>query len=103
MLVLCSLLVTITNPETVWAVEDSWVSKAPMQEARSGLGVAVVDDCLYAIGGVEGWFGTPISAANERYTPADFVPEFPAWTPMLLVITMLAVAVVVYRRRLLKN
>jgi N-acetylneuraminic acid mutarotase len=88
----------VYDPET-----DAWVTGSLLPTARYGLGVAVVNGSLYAIGGHEGYFGTPISAANERYTPADFVPEFPAWTPMLLVITMLAVAVVVYRRRLLKN
>jgi parallel beta-helix repeat protein len=28
------------------------------------------------------------------------IPEFPSWTPMLLILTILAVAVVIYRRRL---
>jgi N-acetylneuraminic acid mutarotase len=47
--------------------EDSWASKAPMQVARSGLGVAAVNGKIYAIGGsVEnGVVGT-----NEEYDPA---------------------------------
>jgi len=49
---------------------DTWIAGAAMPTARYGLGVAVVDDSLYAIGGLEGWIGSPISAANERYTPA---------------------------------
>jgi N-acetylneuraminic acid mutarotase len=48
-------------------VEDSWASKAPMQQARSGLGVAVVNGKIYAIGGStrSGEVGT-----NEEYDPA---------------------------------
>lgn len=66
LLVLCSLLVAITNPEMVWAAEDSWVSKAPMQEARSGLGVAVVNGKIYTIGGSgRGGF----CSFNEKYDP----------------------------------
>lgn len=64
---------------------DSWIEKAPMNEARSGLGVAAVDGKIYAIGGstangsatssppqliitnerfVDGFVGT-----NEEYDP----------------------------------
>jgi N-acetylneuraminic acid mutarotase len=56
--------------------EDSWVSKAPMQQARGGLGVAAVNGKIYAIGGSTasglyppnlkgGFVGT-----NEEYDPA---------------------------------
>lgn len=46
---------------------NSWASKAPMQEARGGLGVAVVNGKIYAIGGstVQDIVGT-----NEEYDPA---------------------------------
>jgi len=69
---------------------DTWVTGTTMPTARYGLGVAVVNDSLYAIGGREGWFGSPISAANERYTPADFVPEFPSWIilPLFMIATL---------------
>jgi len=53
-------------------VEDSWVSKTPMQTARAGLGVAVVNGKIYAIGGSteSGVVGT-----NEEYDP-----ETDTWT-----------------------
>jgi len=88
----------VYDPET-----DTWVAGTAMPTARYALGVAVVNDSLYAIGGREGWVGSPVSAANERYTPADFIPEFPSWTPILLVLGIVAVTVVVYKRKLSKT
>jgi len=88
----------VYDPET-----DTWVAGPAMPTARYGLGVAVVDDSLYAIGGREGWVGSPVSAANERYTPADFIPEFPSWTPLLIMLVTVIVVVVVYRHRLHKQ
>ena len=75
-----------------------WVAGPAMPTARFGLGVTVVDDSLYAIGGREGWFGFPISAANERYTPADFIPEFPSWIILPLFLMATFVAVIVKKR-----
>ena len=87
----------VYDPET-----DTWVAGPAMPTARYGLGVAVVDDSLYAIGGREGWVGFPISAANERYTPADFVPEFPSWIilPLLIAATLVAI---ICKQRLAKT
>ena len=79
---------------------DTWVSGPTMPTARYGLGVAIVDNSLYAIGGREGWFGSPVSAANERYTPADFVPEFPSWTPLLVMLVAVVAVTVIFRQRL---
>lgn len=61
----------IYDPET-----DTWNIGATMPTARYGLGVAIIDDVLYAIGGREGWVGFPVSAANEQYIPADYVAKF---------------------------
>ncbi|MFC1487829.1 Kelch repeat-containing protein [Thermoproteota archaeon] len=64
------LLVTFPNVESVWATKDSedpWLVKAPMHEARSNFGVAVVDGKIYAIGGALG--GSNISSTNEMYDP----------------------------------
>jgi hypothetical protein len=41
----------------------------------------------------------PEGSTEEPY----IIPEFPSWTPLLLVLTIFAIAVVVYRRRLPKN
>jgi N-acetylneuraminic acid mutarotase len=43
--------------------EDSWVQKEPLPTARSDLGVAVVKDKIYAIG------GKPDYNTNEEYDP----------------------------------
>jgi N-acetylneuraminic acid mutarotase len=48
-----------------WAAEDSWATKAPMHVARSGLGVAVVNGKIYAVGGYNG----KVLGINEEYDP----------------------------------
>ena len=47
--------------------QDSWVSKAGMTRGRSGLGVAVVDGKIYAIGGAS---ASGFCSINEQYDPA---------------------------------
>jgi N-acetylneuraminic acid mutarotase len=83
----------IYDPET-----DTWTTGTAMPTARYGLGVAVINDTLYAIGGREGWAGFPISAANEQYTPAGYIPEFPSWTPLLIMLIAVMAVAVIYRR-----
>jgi N-acetylneuraminic acid mutarotase len=46
---------------------NSWTSRAPMQVARSGLGVAVVNGKIYAIGGAS---SNGFLATNEVFDPA---------------------------------
>jgi N-acetylneuraminic acid mutarotase len=48
--------------------EDSWTTMVSMPTARVGLGVAVVDGKIYAIGGHT---GNERTAANEVYDPAS--------------------------------
>jgi N-acetylneuraminic acid mutarotase len=63
---LIPLLIMPLTPVSA-ATPDSWTSKASMNEARSGLGVAVVNGKIYAIGGAsEG----RITGTNEEYDPA---------------------------------
>ena len=71
--------------------ENSWTSKAPMHEARGGLGVAVVNGKIYAIGGsTQSFGGIPgmgsgiigdVVGANEQYDPATNTWTFKAPMP----------------------
>lgn len=76
---------------------DTWINGTSMPTPRWALGVAVVNDELYVIGGYD---GDTRLAVNEKYTPADYIPEFPSWTPLLLSLVVLFVALAVYKRRL---
>jgi len=82
---------------------DTWITGTAMPTARYGLGVAIIDDVLYAIGGREGWVGFPISAANEQYTPAGYIPEFPSWAPLLIALVAVVAITFVYRHKLNKQ
>ena len=94
----------VYNPQT-----DAWGQAAPMPTARQSLGVAVVDDLIYAIGGSYPEYYTPTknelaneaeytlltyskkkpvnfipheqSAVNERYTPIGYGTQDPNYTP----------------------
>jgi hypothetical protein len=65
----------IAEPASAGAsAENTWVQKAPMQQARGILGVAVMDDKIYAIGGynaTSSFTDEPfLSNTNEEYDPA---------------------------------
>jgi hypothetical protein len=65
---LAASFVYVTRP-VVAVSEGSWETKAPMHQARYGLGVGVVNGKIYAIGGRVGLNADPIGI-NEEYDPA---------------------------------
>jgi hypothetical protein len=80
-------------------VAEMWTTGTPMPTARWALGVAVVNDELYAIGGYD---GDTYLAANEKYTPTDYIPEFPSRIIPPLFVTA-TLAVIICRKKLAKK
>jgi hypothetical protein len=66
-LFLAASCIIVAKPAFPEVTEDSWVSKAPMQQARAGLGVAAVNGKIYAIGGTSGT--KTLLGTNEVYDP----------------------------------
>ncbi|TRO45881.1 galactose oxidase, partial [Candidatus Bathyarchaeota archaeon] len=62
-----SLFLSTLQFRIVGAVENSWTTKKSMSTARGGLGVAVVNGKIYAIGGSN---NDAQLAVNEEYNPA---------------------------------
>jgi len=94
-----------TNTTYVYdPTEDKWSLGASMTTSRYNIHVVVVDDILYAIDGAIGFLTKPasITSAVEKYTPTGYIPEFPSWTilPLLLVTTL---ASIIYRKKLYRT
>ena len=66
-----SLITMDKSASAVTTVENSWETRAPMQVARSNLGVAEVNDRIYAIGG---------NAKNAVSINEEFNPVTDTWT-----------------------
>jgi N-acetylneuraminic acid mutarotase len=76
---------------------DTWTTGTPMPTPRCDFGIAVVNDEIYAIGGIREENYQMI--VNEKYTPAGYIPEFPSWIilPLFLITTIF---VIVIKKRL---
>jgi N-acetylneuraminic acid mutarotase len=90
------LVVLFVEPASAGVgVENTWTTKAPMHQARGLVGVAVVEDKIYAIGG----YNATSSFANETFlsgTTEEYDPATNAWvykTSMPTPMDMFATAV----------
>jgi N-acetylneuraminic acid mutarotase len=63
-------------------IEDTWTPKAPMQQARGGVGVAAVNGKIYAIGGstASGQYPSDLYADGFVGTNEEYDPEKDTWT-----------------------
>lgn len=81
---------------------DIWNIGTPMPTTRCRFGAAIMDDKIYALGGLTGWFES-LTTANEQYTPKDYQKpeEFPFWAILsILLILFILVFIVIRRKRL---
>ena len=112
-LIVCFVAFTASNPCSFCSEipMDCWVSKAPMNQARSGLGVAVVNDKIYAIGGVTSNGFVPSSPGSAVYagttpvavtgTNEEYDTETDTWTYKTPMPTPRAVfAIAVYQNKI---
>jgi hypothetical protein len=76
-----------------------WSFGADMPTPLFGLGVTVVNDQLYAIGGCPGYLQGS-TAAVEQYTPVSYIPEFPSWTLVLIILIAVMAIAFIYKRKL---
>jgi len=92
------------NLTQIYDVENNvWVYGTPMPTPRNRLATAEVNDILYTIGGRNGYSSSDYLATNEMYTPVGYIPEFPSWTPFLIMLLSVTMIAVIYRRRIHKH
>jgi len=90
-------LTRVYDPE-----ENVWSYGAQMPTPRFGHVVAVLNDTLYLIGGTVGENVSfyALTALNEQYTPLGYIPEFPSWTPVLIMLIAFMAIAFIYKRKL---
>lgn len=86
----------IPNNQAYNPLNDSWTWATSMPTNRNTLGVGVIDDVLYAIGG---FADVGETTKNEQYIPINYIPEFPSLPIVLSVVTATLLAVIVHRRK----
>jgi len=62
-----------------------------------------MNDKLYAIGGGSTNLNVRQYDENERYTPIGYIPEFPSWTPLLIMLIGVLAVTVIYKQKLHKQ
>jgi len=92
-------ITAVYNPENY-----SRTDFTSMPTGRIQVGVAVVNDIIYVIGGNVPVFANHVAASNvnEQYTPIGYIPEFPSWTILPLFLTATLV-VAICRKKLSKT
>lgn len=89
-------LTQIYDPE-----KNTWTVGAQMLTPHAMFDVAVVNDELYVISGMDENFQAATNSI-EKYTPVGYIPEFPSWAiPPLLLVT--AFSAIIYRTKLHKK
>jgi len=78
---------------------DIWTTGTIMPTPRFAFAIAVINDTLYAIGGSA---DTSRAILNEKYIPIGYIPEFPSWAILPLLITA-TLAVIIVKQRLFKT
>jgi len=81
-------------------ITDIWTTATKMPTPRSNLGVAIVNDTLYTIGGTLG--NNSKAATNEQYTPTGYIPEFPTYAPIIFMLIIPVGIIGFYKRKLSK-
>jgi N-acetylneuraminic acid mutarotase len=105
------MFVTMPVSASAEETENTWVSKAPMHQARAGLGVVAVNGKIYAIGGsnASGWAPSvpPSTVYGDRDlggfvgTNEEYDPESDTWTYKASMSTpRMALATVAYQNKI---
>jgi N-acetylneuraminic acid mutarotase len=92
-----------TNATQVYdPLTDSWSFAASMFSARYNLVAANVNDTIYAIGGeiLDDLDYPENTYVNDKYTPIGYIPEFPSWAPLLIMVVVVLAVATIYRRKL---
>jgi N-acetylneuraminic acid mutarotase len=88
---------------------DSWTVGTPIPKSDRRLEnfddviIAVLDDQLYAMGGIYWGEDGNTRSVNEQYTPIGCIPEFPLWAPLLVMLFAVTVVAVIYRHNIRKR